>query len=120
MQKRLSVTLKGAILSLLVTFMLSTLLAALVCYGDVPDNAIIALIFFIAALSCMTGAYAISKALGSKGLLTGAGMSILYYIVLYLVSVILNKGVAANTHMLIMLVAVIASGMLGGVLGMPR
>ena len=120
MQKRFSVTVKGAILSLLVTLMLSTLLAALVCYGDIPDNAVTLLIFFIAALSCMAGAYAISKALGSKGLLTGAGMSIIYYIVLLVVSIILNKGFFANAHMLIMLVAATASGMLGGVLGMPR
>ncbi len=120
MQKRFSVILKGAILSLILTVMFAALLAALMYFWDIADATASALVFIIAAVSCMAGAYASGKALGSKGLLTGAGVGIVYYIVLCIAALIIKKGVSVDTHTLIMLVAVTASGMLGGVLSMPR
>lgn len=120
MKKRITVTAKGALLSVIVTTMLALLLASLVSFGDIPDSAVIALIFFILALSCITGAYAAAKTLSSKGLLTGAALGIIYYIVLAIISLILTKSFSFNSHMLIMLISAMLAGMLGGVLGMPR
>lgn len=120
MKKRLSVIIKGVVLSLVLTLMLSALLAAAVFFGDISDNAITAFVFFIAALSCIAGAYASGKALESKGLITGGTLGLIYYIVLFFAAAIIKKNISSDSHMLIMLVAAVFSGMLGGVLGMPR
>lgn len=120
MKKRLSTTCKGAVLSIIITALLSLLLTALVFCGDIPDKAITALVFFIASLSCITGAYSSGKVLSSKGLVTGGMLGIIYYIILLAVCSVITKNFAITSNMMIMLVSVMMSGMLGGVLGMPR
>ncbi|MBQ7793123.1 MAG: TIGR04086 family membrane protein [Clostridia bacterium] len=120
MNKRVSVTLKGVVLALILTVMFSMLLAAAMYFFDVSDRTASALTFLIGALSCMSGAYAVGKAMESKGLATGGMLGIIYYIVLSAAAIIIKKELSLDAHTLIMLVCAAASGMLGGVLGMPR
>ena len=120
MKNRLSTTCKGAILSIIITVLLSLLLTALVYYGDIPDKAITALVFFIASISCITGAYSSAKVLSTRGLLTGGMLGIIYYILLLAGCLVITQSFALTSNMMIMLVSAMMSGMLGGVLGMPR
>lgn len=120
MRKRLVTTVKGAVLALILTVMFSLLLAAAMYFFDISDGAVSILIFLIAAISCTAGAYTACSALGSKGLATGAALGLIYYITLSLASLLIKKELSLDTHTLIMLAATTVSGMLGGVLAMPR
>ncbi len=118
--KRLTITFKGAVLALILTLMFSLLLAAGMWLFDISDGLFSTLIFAIAAFSCMSGAYAVCKAIGSKGLLTGGLLGLIYYLILTVAAFFIKKDLGIDSHSLIMLVCAVLSGMLGGVLGMPR
>ncbi len=120
MNKRFSLILKGGVLSVILTVMFSLLLALAVYFFDVSERLVTTLVFLVCSLSAMSGAYAASRALGSKGLLCGGAVGIIYYIVIAVLAFILKKGFSFDSHFLIMLVCSSSSGMLGGVLGMPR
>ncbi|MBS7297540.1 MAG: TIGR04086 family membrane protein [Eubacteriales bacterium] len=120
MQKRFSVILKCSLLSDILALLLSLLLSACIFYMDIPDKAITAILFFIIVLSGMAGGYTGAKVMETKGLLTGGTISIIFYIFLCMISAVLNNSLQLNTHMLIILLTATVSGMLGGVLGMPR
>ena len=112
--------LKGAFFALILTALFSALLAAVMYFLEVPDTAVTVLVFIIGAVSTAAGAFGVSRAAGSKGLATGAAVGFFYYIILAAAALIIKKELALDTHMAIMLAATVASGMLGGVMGMPR
>lgn len=120
MQKRFSVILKCSALSVILELMMSLILSACIFYLDIPDKAVTAILFFIIVLSGMAGGYIGAKVMETKGLLTGGAISIIFYIFLCIISAIINKSFHSNTYMLIILITATISGMLGGVLGMPR
>ena len=112
--------LKGVVFALIITTLLSAVLAAVMYFTDVSDGVSAVLVFLIGAASCASGAYAVCKAAGSKGLVTGGAVGMIFYIVLAAASLMIKKELSLDTHMLVMLAATVLSGMLGGVLGMPR
>ncbi len=120
MKNRLTLIIKGTVLSIAITAMLSLVLAAAIYFFEVSEGIETILTFAIAALSCMCGAYAAALTLGSKGLITGGTIGTLYYILLAIVACIIKKDFSLDSHSVIMLVCASASGMFGGVLGMPR
>lgn len=117
MLKRVKGILKGTFFSLIVTAMLAATLAAAMYFLDIPDSAAAILVFLIGAVSSAAGAYAVSRAAGTKGMGTGALVGLAYYFILAAASLIIRKELALDTHMIIMLAATIASGMFGGVMG---
>lgn len=120
MKNRATLILKGGILALILSVMFSLLLAVAVYSLDVPEGLLRALLFIIAAASSSCAAFAACKAAGSKGLLTGGSIGILYYIVLLIIAVIIKKEFSFDLRAVIMLITALISGMLGGVLSMPR
>ncbi len=120
MNKRFSLILKGSLLALIITLLLSLLLTVCVYFFDVSDSFMTTAVFSVAVISCIFSAYAVASAIGSKGLLTGALLGLVYFLVLSVVAITLKRAISFNSHSLIMLVCTGASGMLGGVLGMPR
>ena len=120
MQKRFVLVIKGVFLALILSVLFSLLLATLVYSLDIPDGLLRVLLFIVSALSAVFSAFAACKAAGSKGLLTGAAIGFLYYITLLIIAVIIKKDFSFDLRSVIMLFSALISGMLGGVLGMPR
>ncbi len=120
MKKRSVLILKGVILSLILSVFFSLLMAAIVWSVDIPDGLLRSLLFLIAAASAVCSSFAACKAAGSKGLFTGGTIGFLYYIVLLIIAVIIKGDFAFDLRACIMLITSLISGMLGGVLGMPR
>ncbi len=120
MQNKFPVILKGAILSVIISFILSAILALLVLKTDIYGNGEWALTFLFAILPSMLGGFMSGKVLKEKGLLTGLSLSLIYYIILLSVAFLLKGGVVFSVNTLLMFLSIILSGMAGGIIAMPR
>ena len=120
MGKRIFGILKGAFLSLIITLLLAAVLAAVMYFLDAADGLVTIIVFIIGAASTVGGGFWASRTAGSKGLITGAGVGLVYFLILAVASLMIKKEITLDAHMAIMLAATAASGMLGGVLGIPE
>lgn len=120
MFSRLVSMLKGALLALILTVIFALLLAAGTYFFEIADGAVTMVVFLIGAVSAAAGAYAVSRAQASKGLVTGGTVGLLYYLILAAAALVIKKEINLDAHMAIMLAATVISGMTGGVLGMPK
>ena len=120
MRSRLRGVVKGTLFSFVVTFILAVVLAMIMYFCTVPDILCEVLICMSGAISCAIGAFAVAKANGSRGLLMGGAVGILYFILLMLLALFVMKNIYFTTHNTTMLALSVFSGMLGGVLAMPR
>ncbi len=109
-------TLKGVLLSLAISILLTVLLAVVVFFADLSDRTVSTLILLASALSVFLGAIILSKNIESRGLLNGLLLAILYFLVLFAVSS-LSGAVAIDRSNLLRFISVLAAGMLGGILG---
>ena len=114
---RFSTIIKGTLFAVILTIILAFALAAVMYFFDIPDTAAIIAVFALAAISAAGGAFAAARAAGTKGLATGGAVGLLYYVILCIAALIIKKELAIDMHMAIMLTAVAASGMLGGIFG---
>ena len=108
---------KGIVFSLLLTFFLIFIIA-LVCYFlTVTDKVLSLSVFGATALSVFTGSLLVAKSADGSGLVHGLIVGIGYLIIMIITDLIMHKGIDVNSGFLSILASVLASGMLGGVLG---
>ncbi|MDO4618460.1 MAG: TIGR04086 family membrane protein [Clostridia bacterium] len=120
MQNKTSVIIKGTILSIILCLILSSALALLVSNTDIYGKSESALTFLVTVISVMAGAFAVARATGRRGLLSGLILSLLYYIIMFGIALIINGKSSLGGHTLLMFIATLLSGIAGGVIGMPR
>lgn len=107
----------GTFLSLLISLVLVCVLAIAVYFSNISDRAVSGIIFAISCLSVFFGALILTKNIENRGLLNGLVLGGLYFAVIFLVSLLVNGRVAISASNILRLLAILASGSLGGVLG---
>ena len=108
---------KALFISIILTF-LFILLIALFCYlFFISDKLLWGLVFFATGLSLVLGGLLGFSKVGSKGLLHGGIMGILYILILLLVKLILKESLSFDIRTISSMLMIIFSGLLGGVLG---
>ncbi|MBO5060910.1 MAG: TIGR04086 family membrane protein [Clostridia bacterium] len=109
--------LKGVLFSLVFSILTMGILSVIVFFTNISDRTVSLLIFILSALSVFLGALIVAKNISSRGLLNGLVLGLGYFAVLALLSLCINGSVALETQNLMRLVAALAAGMLGGVMG---
>ena len=107
----------GAFLSLLISMLLVCLLAVIVYFSNISDRTVSAVIFAISVVSVFFGALILAKNITSRGLLNGLAVAGVYFAVLFVVSLLVNGTVSPSLSNILRLLSILASGGLGGVLG---
>lgn len=107
---------KGVLLSLVISIILTGLLAVVVFFADLSDSTISTLILVISVLSVLLGSVILSKNIESRGLLNGLLLGISYFAILFAISALTGE-VALERSNILRFISVLAGGMLGGVLG---
>lgn len=107
----------GTFLSLIISLVLVCVLAVVVYFSNISDRTISAVIFAVSCLSVFIGATILAKNIQSRGLLNGIALAGVYFAVLFLVSVLTNGRVSLSMSNILRLLSILASGGLGGVLG---
>ncbi len=109
--------LKGLGISLAMGIVLCTLAAFVVYFSGIRETILNPLGKAVMVISVFTGAAVVSKAYGNRGLVRGATLGLMFFIVM-----LITTFIASPTHVYIMgfiytLTACLVSGALGGVLG---
>lgn len=93
------------------------MITALIMYkagiGQKTTGYIIILIYFI---SNLCGGFVMGRIQKSKRLLWGGMMGILYFVILFLVSLILNGAIASGGVLLFALISSVSGGCIGGII----
>lgn len=107
----------GAMVSLVTSIILLMLLTLAVYFGDFSDTAVSALILLASVLSVALGAFVLARNISGGGLVNGLILGLMYFLILLGVSVLMNGMVAFSFQNITRFLVILASGMLGGVVG---
>lgn len=107
----------GTFLSLLISLILVCILAVVVYFSNISDRATSGIIFAISCLSVFLGALVLAKNIESRGLLNGLVLGGVYFLILLVVSLLANGTVSLSFSNILRLLSILASGSLGGILG---
>ncbi|MBQ7986355.1 MAG: TIGR04086 family membrane protein [Clostridia bacterium] len=107
----------GTFLSLLISLVLVFVLAIIVYFSNISDRTVSSIIFAISCLSVFLGALILARNIASGGLLNGLVLAGIYFAVLLLISILANGTVGVSMGNFLRLLSILASGGLGGVLG---
>lgn len=111
---------KGVGISLVITLIILLIFSIILAYTDVSENTITPVIIVVTALSILCGSSISTKNIKKNGMLNGGLIGIIYLLILYCISSILNWKFGLNLQSLIMIIAGSVFGILGGIIGVNR
>ena len=111
---------KGVGIALLTTIILLLIYSLVLTYTNVSENTITPVIIVITATCILLGSSIENMKIRKNGLLNGGAIGGIYILLLYLISSIWNWKFALNIQSLIMILAGIIFGVIGGIIGVNR
>ena len=89
----------------------------LLTYTNIAESVIKPVIIIVTAISILIGSSLSTLKIKKNGLLNGAIVGFIYIFSLYIISSITGSGFNLNIISIIMLVASVVAGMVGGIIG---
>lgn len=108
---------KGIIISLISTLVLILLYALLLTYTNISEDTIFPVVVVITGISILLGSSLSNIRIKKNGLLNGGIIGIAYILLLYLISSAFIGNFSVNINSIILIIASILTGMLGGIIG---
>ena len=108
---------KGLIFSFIITLISIFVFAILLTYTNISENIIPIVIIILTFISILIGSIMAVKKISRNGMLNGGIIGGGYVVLIYLISSILNTGFSLNVYTIIMIIAGITSGIIGGIIG---
>jgi putative membrane protein, TIGR04086 family len=108
---------KGSGVALGITLLLLFIFAVLLTYTNIAESVIKPVIIIVTAISILIGSSLSTLKIKKNGLLNGAIVGFIYIFSLYIISSITGSGFNLNIISIIMLVASVVAGMVGGIIG---
>ncbi len=103
--------------SLILTFILFILCSLFTALSIIPDGGIRTTVLIITCIAAFIGGYLTSRNVYEYGLFNGLATGILYFLMLYILSVIMTFSFAFNSELLKSLIFILAASAVGGVVG---
>lgn len=111
---------KGVLLSFLITVVLLMILSLILAYTNVQESIIPATIMIITGVSILIGSSYSNIRLKKNGIFNGAMVGMLYIVIIYLISSLLNCNFGLNVKSIIMIFIALFLGVLGGIIGVNK
>lgn len=108
---------KGICISMILSLLMMLILSMVLSFSSVKENVIMPTVIFISAFSILVSSFLVAKRIESKGIIYGSLLGLIYMLILYLLSSILNFDFSLNTNAVVMITFGIVGGAIGGVLG---
>ena len=108
---------KGIILSMILTIIMILILSIILSVSNIKESVIMPSTIFISSFSILIGGFFISKKVDKNGIVYGSGLGLIYMLVIYLISSIMNFDFSLNFNAIIMIVFGVLGGAIGGILG---
>lgn len=108
---------KGSIVAIILTLVLLLIFAMLLTYTSIQENTIQPVVIVITAISIFIGSSISTLKIKKYGLINGSLVGMIYIVTIYLLSSLTGSGFHVNINTIIMIVAAIIAGMIGGIVG---
>lgn len=112
--------LKGSAFAIILTIILLLIYSALLTYTGLNENTIPIFVISITAISILAGSLISSVNIKKNGLTNGALVGLIYILTIYLLSSIISKNFSLNSYSVIMIIASILAGAIGGIIGVNK
>lgn len=112
--------LKGSVISIVITLIALIIFASLLSYTNVAESTIPTVIIVITIISILIGSSLCMSNVKKNGILNGAVIGLIYILVIYLLSSILEGNFGLNTYSIIMMIGSVLAGALGGIIGVNK
>lgn len=106
----------SVILSAIFLFILAVLSYA----SPISEKTITVLVYVSVVLCVFVGALLAAHSAQSKALFNAIAVSILYYVIVFALTFVINKAISPNTHFITMSAGILAAGILGAVMGSKK
>ena len=120
MDKTIGNITKGVIISLITSFILLFIFAAILTYTNINETVINPVIIVITAISILIGSSIGNMKIRKNGLLNGAIIGGAYICIIYFISSLLNRHFTLNMQSIIMIIIGMICGILGGIIGVNK
>jgi len=108
---------KGVVISIVLTLIAILILSIILAFTSVSENVVTSAVIFLSSFSILLGAYVIAKKVNNRGIVYGSMVGLIYMMLLYLISSILNSDYSLNFNSIIMIALGVVGGAVGGILG---
>ena len=110
--------LKGVGISFAFTLSCLTFFSALLTYTNLSENLIQPVVISVTGISILAGSFFATRKVGKNGIIKGIAVGLIYILLIYLTSSIVNGGSFALTiGSIIMILIGILCGAIGGIIG---
>ena len=110
--------LKGVGISFAFTLISLTIFSALLTYTNLSESLIQPVVISVTGISILAGSFFATRKVGKNGIIKGIGVGLIYILLIYLISSIVNGGNFALTMgSIIMILIGILCGAIGGIIG---
>ena len=111
---------KGTIISIIFTLIFLFIYSLILTYTNISESLTNPVIIVITAISIFIGSSIANLKMQKNGILNGALIGGLYLISIYLLSSIINKNFGISMQTIIIIVAGMICGIIGGILGVNK
>lgn len=108
---------KGVIIAIITSMILLLVFSAILTYSNVPESVSNPVIITITAISILLASQISTRKIKRNGIVNGGIIGGIYIIALYLISSIITGNFALGLNAIIMIIASVVAGMLGGIVG---
>ncbi len=110
--------LKGVGISFAFTLICLTIFSALLTYTNLSESLIQPVVISVTGISILAGSFFATRKVGKNGIIKGIAVGLIYILLIYLISSIVNGGNFALTiGSIIMILIGIICGAIGGIIG---
>ena len=108
---------KGSITAIVITLILLFIFSIILTYTSIKESAMSPVVIIITAVSILIGSSISTLKIKKMGLVNGALVGLIYILTIYVISSITGLGFALQLQTIIMMLAAIGAGMIGGIIG---
>ncbi len=109
---------KGVGISFAFTLICLTIFSALLTYTSLSENLIQPVVISVTGISILAGSFFSTRKVEKNGILKGITVGLIYIVLIYFISSIVNNGnFSLNLGSIIMILAGIICGAIGGIIG---
>ena len=110
----------GSAVSIAVTVIGLIVFSCLITYTSIQEVTIPTITIIISAISILIGSTISTTNLRKNGIINGASIGLIYILIIYLLSSIIENDFSLNMHSIIMIISSILAGAFGGIIGVNK
>lgn len=112
--------LKGSAISIIITLIGLLIYSIILSYTSVTENTMPVTIIIISAISILIGSTLSTSNIKKNGILNGILVGGIYIAILYILSSLITGNFSLNVNSIIMIIASVLTGALGGIIGVNK